>query len=196
MQEAAYDQLLPSERRALHERLRAGDRGAAGGGGAAEASRLVELAHHWTAAHEPARALHAAIEAGDASRAVYAYAEAARQYERAIELWDIVPRRRPAGRPRPGRPVRRRERGGDPRRRRRRAVNLAQRAIELVDAAPGAGLPIRERRARARERLGFAAWLAGDTATSIQLLEEAVELLDGTPPSTARRGSWPGSPQT
>ena len=44
----------------------------------------------------------------------------------------------------------------------------------------------RERRARARERLGFAAWLAGDTATSIQLLEEAVALLDGTPPSTAQ----------
>ena len=66
-----------------------------------------------------------------------------------------------------------------------RAVSLAQRAIELVDAAPGADLD-RERRARARERLGFAAWLAGDTATSIQLLEEAVALLDGTPPSTAQ----------
>ncbi len=61
------------------------------GGGAAAASRLVELAHHWTAAHEPARALAAAIEAGEASRAAYAYADAARQYERAIELWDIVP---------------------------------------------------------------------------------------------------------
>ena len=79
------------------------------GGGAAAASRLVELAHHWTAAHEPARALAAAIDAGEASRAAYAYADAARQYERAIELWDIVPVDRPASGPRPGRPVRRRE---------------------------------------------------------------------------------------
>ena len=31
---------------------------------------------------------------------------------------------------------------------------------------------------------GYASWLAGDTATSIRLLEEAVDLLDGAPPST------------
>src|SRR4029077_10565941 len=43
-----------------------------------------------------------------------------------------------------------------------------------------------ERQARAREGLGTAAWLAGDTATSIRMLEEAVDLLDGTPPSTAQ----------
>ncbi len=64
----------------------------------AEASRLVELAHHWRSAHEATRALHAAIQAGDASRAVYAYAEAARQYELAIELWDAG-RARPTDRP-------------------------------------------------------------------------------------------------
>ena len=60
-----------------------------------------------------------------------------------------------------------------------RAVELAQRAIELVDRAPGSEHDL-ERRARARERLGFASWLAGDTATSIRLLEEAVDLFEGT----------------
>ena len=185
VQEAAYDQLLPSERRRLHEAYAVALEARPAASGAAEASRLVELAHHWRSAHEATRALHAAIQAGDASRAVYAYAEAGRQYERAIELWDAVaPDDRPDDR----------DLGdlyddasatatlvGDG----SRAVSLAQRAIELVDAAPGADLD-RERRARARERLGFAAWLAGDTATSIQLLEEAVALLDGAPPSTAQ----------
>src|SRR5512134_742449 len=63
-----------------------------------------------------------------------------------------------------------------------RAVDLARRAIELIDGAPGADRDL-ERRARARERLGVASWLAGDTATSIRLLEEAVELFEGTPAS-------------
>ena len=38
--------------------------------------------------------------------------------------------------------------------------------------------------AQGRERFGSAAWLAGDTATSIRMLEEAVELLEGSSPST------------
>jgi DNA-binding CsgD family transcriptional regulator/tetratricopeptide (TPR) repeat protein len=155
------------------------------GGGAAGASRLVELAHHWTAAHDRSRALTAAIAAGDASRTVYAFAEAARQYERAIELWDLVPAE--------DRPVERDQADlydaasaastvvGDA----SRAVDLARRAIELVDGAPDAAED-RERRARAREQLGIASWLAGDTATSIRLLEEAVELLEGTLPSAGQ----------
>ncbi|MDO8483532.1 MAG: AAA family ATPase [Candidatus Limnocylindrales bacterium] len=185
VQEAAYDGLLPSERRGLHAAYAHAIEARPAGGGAAAASRLVELAHHWTAAHDSTRALSAAIEAGDASRAVYAYAEAARQYERAIELWDVVPvTDRPTDR----------DLGdlfdaasaaatlvGDA----SRAVNLARRAIELVDSAAGSDGD-RERRAGARERFGFASWLAGDTATSIRLLEEAVELLEGTPPSTGQ----------
>ena len=61
------------------------------------------------------------------------------------------------------------------------AVDLAQSAIELIDADSADD---RGRRARARERYGYASWLAGDTATSIRLLEEAIDLLDGASPST------------
>ena len=86
--------------------------------GVAAATRLVEIAHHWRAAQDPARALTAAIAAGDASRAVYAYAEAGRQYERAIELWDLVPAHRPTDRPGPRRSVRLGECDRDPGRRR------------------------------------------------------------------------------
>ena len=91
-------------------------------------------------------------------------------------------------------PVRRGERRGDARRRRvpggqpRPAGDRARR------------WRTRRRRAIARDVpgharcCGIAAWLAGDTATSIRLLEEAVELLDGTPPPStgqARVLSWP-----
>ncbi len=185
VQEAAYDELLPSERRSLHGAYALAIEARPAGGGAAAASRLVELAHHWTAAHEPARALAAAIDAGEASRAAYAYADAARQYERAIELWDIVPViDRPADRDLAelyDAASSAATQVGDA----ARAVMLARRAIELVDEAEGAG-GNRERRARAREQYGLAAWLAGDTATSIKLLEEAVELFEGAPPSAGQ----------
>jgi DNA-binding CsgD family transcriptional regulator/tetratricopeptide (TPR) repeat protein len=180
VQEAAYDELLPSERRALHAAYARATEARPAGGGAAAASRLVELAHHWTAAHDPARALTAAVEAGDASRAVYAFAESARQYEHAIELWDVVPATdRPEGRDladlydaasAAATVV------GDA----SRAVTLAQHGIDLADKEPVETDDQRRRAARAHERYGFAAWLAGDTAVSIEQLELAVALLEGT----------------
>jgi DNA-binding CsgD family transcriptional regulator len=185
VQEAVYDDMLPSDRRQLHgayARAIVSDEGADGSSDAPiQAGRLVELAHHWSAAHEQARALRAAIAAGDASRSGFAFAEAAGMYERAIDLWDLVPAaERPADR----------DLGGlfdeasamvalvgDP----SRAVALAERAIAELDR--GASL---ERRAAARERLGRAAWLAGDGAMSISALEDAVRLLEDAPPSVAQ----------
>lgn len=181
VQEAAYDGLLPSERRVFHAAFARAIESDPGGAGVAAATRLVEIAHHWRAAQDSARALSAAIAAGDASRAVYAYAEAGRQYERAIELWDLVPvTERPTDRDladlfdsasATATLV------GDA----SHAVDLAKRAIELIDADT---TDDHGRRARARERYGYASYLAGDTATSRRLLEEAVDLLDGTSPST------------
>jgi DNA-binding CsgD family transcriptional regulator/tetratricopeptide (TPR) repeat protein len=179
-QEAAYDQLLPSERRTLHAAYARAIAARPSDGGASEASRLVDIAHHWATAHEPAHALAAAVAAGDASRAVYAYAEAARQYEHAIDAWDAVP---PDDRPTDRDLVDLLDAAsatamliGDG----SRAVELARRAVDVVAASPAGSV---ERSARARERLGLASWLAGDTATSIRLLEEAVGLLEDAPPS-------------
>ncbi|HEY8818940.1 MAG TPA: hypothetical protein VIM25_08980, partial [Candidatus Limnocylindrales bacterium] len=190
-QEAAYDELLPAERRRIHGAYPSAIAARPGGDGAASASRLVELAHHWMAAHDPKRALEATIAAGDASLTVYAYAEAARQFERAIDLWDDVPA---TDRP-PGHDLgdlydaagAAAALAGDA----TRGINLARKAIELIDgaAAPDGDL---ERRARARDRLGFAAMLAGDTATSIKLLEEAVALLADAPPTFAQARALAG----
>src|SRR4051794_29889785 len=161
--------------------------GRAPGGGAAEPGRLVEIAHHWRAAHEPARALPAVIDAGDASRAVFAYGEASRQYELAIELWDLAePTDLPAGRDLVGlfdAASASANLVGDA----SRAVDHARHALDLVDArSPGTSAADREARALARERLGAAVGLAGDTAISIEALEEAVELLAGTEASPTR----------
>ncbi len=79
--EAVYADLLPSERRELHRRLAellAGDPGA----------EPAELARHWEAAGEPAPAVDAALRAGAAAEAVYAFGEARRHLERALRLWD------------------------------------------------------------------------------------------------------------
>ena len=180
VQEAVYDDMLPTDRRQVHgEYARAiAARGVDSDG---MASRLVELAHHWQAAQESARALRAAIGAGDATRSAFGFAEAAAMYERAIELWDLVPA---ADRPRD------RDLGdlfdaasamvalvGDP----SRAVVLAERAVDEMDRVAGPGNLAR--RATARERLGRAAWLAGDGARSISTLEEAAAMLRDTPPS-------------
>jgi DNA-binding CsgD family transcriptional regulator len=186
-QEAAYDDLLPAERRGLHVEYARALEAQPAGTGVEAANRLVELAHHWMAVHDPGRALSAAVAAGDASRGVYAYAAAARQYEHAIELWDAVA---VADRPRD------RDLGdlygsasdaataiGDA----ARAVNLARRASELVDGtAERDGDTDVERRAAARERFAIASALTGDADTSLRLLREAVGLLKDAPSSIVK----------
>jgi len=191
MQEAAYDELLPSELRTLHATYARAIEARPVGGGATAASRLVEISHHWSAANDSRRAMVGAIVAGDASWDVHAYAEAARQYERAIGLWDVVPAE---DRPRE------RDLGdlhdaasaaataiGDA----SRAVGLARRAVELIDGAAGPDGDL-ERRARARERYATASALAGDEATSLRLLQEAVELLENAPPSVGHARALAG----
>lgn len=90
VQEAVYEELLPSERARLHaEYARVIEADAARG--AAEApARTAQLAHHWYLAHDLARALPAAIAAGHAAAAVAAFAEARMFYDRALELWPKV----------------------------------------------------------------------------------------------------------
>src|SRR6185436_15441617 len=48
-------------------------------------------AYHWDAALDRGRALRAAVEAGLAAERAYAFGNAARHFERAVELWDRVP---------------------------------------------------------------------------------------------------------
>jgi DNA-binding CsgD family transcriptional regulator/tetratricopeptide (TPR) repeat protein len=90
--EAVYEDLLPGERIALHAAV-------------AEALELdpwllgelsssgvsAEMAMHYHAAHDLPRALPASVEAGLAAARVFAYSEALRHFERAVEIWPRVP---------------------------------------------------------------------------------------------------------
>lgn len=88
IQEAIHDELLPSERTALHRRYaEALEKDPSLVPGRAE----VEIAHHWYAAHVPDKALVSAwIAAGEAACS-YAYAEQLTLLERVLTLWDQVP---------------------------------------------------------------------------------------------------------
>jgi DNA-binding CsgD family transcriptional regulator/tetratricopeptide (TPR) repeat protein len=91
VREAVYDDLLPGERVRLHARIAAElaahpdwcDGGAAVAAG--------ELAGHWYAAHDAARALVASMEAARAAADMYAHPEARAHTERVLELWPQVP---------------------------------------------------------------------------------------------------------
>jgi DNA-binding CsgD family transcriptional regulator/tetratricopeptide (TPR) repeat protein len=90
--EAVYDDLLPGERTAMHASLAEGiERDPEVLGEVSHATIVAELACHWRAAHDLPRALAAAVAAGNAARRVFAYGEALRHYERALEVWDRVP---------------------------------------------------------------------------------------------------------
>ena len=61
------------------------------------ASRAAECATHWYLSGDEAAALGAAITAGRLAAEVYAYTEASKQFERAMELWDRVGQTEVAG---------------------------------------------------------------------------------------------------
>ena len=95
MQEAAYDDLLPGERRRLHRAFAQAVAAQVAGSGADAAGHWAELAHHWSAARDDARALDASVRAARAAVDAYAFADAVRHYETALDLWSSLTTRRP-----------------------------------------------------------------------------------------------------
>ncbi len=178
LQEAVYDDLLPTERRRYHATYAAALRERPVLDGATGAGHLAALAHHASASHDLAAALEAWVAAGRASVEAYAFPAAARSLERALDLWDAVPlddrptsvdqiqlfyelslARMLAG-----------EMTG--------AVDAARRAVELSDPAED---PVRA--AMLLERFGRTSWVNGDMESGLRHSAEAVALLDGQPPS-------------
>jgi DNA-binding CsgD family transcriptional regulator/tetratricopeptide (TPR) repeat protein len=180
--EAVYDDLLPSERRRLHARIAQHLDARPRTGGATGARDLAEEAHHWAAAQVQHRALKASVAAGDAARDAFAFAEAARQYERALELWDVVP---PDDRPSSVDESELSTRAawaygyaGDI----GRAVEFARQAIRHTDATAA---PLRA--ALLHARLGRLEWQAGELDDALRSYEAARGLLsdDATPRARA-----------
>jgi ATP/maltotriose-dependent transcriptional regulator MalT len=186
LQEAVYDDLLPGERTRLHSAFA---RTLEASGSAGDASRVAELAYHWYAAHDLPRALEAAVAAGDAAEAGYAFPEALVQYERAIELWDQVPDAEArAGRDRIDvlAALASVARFHEP----ARGVSHIQTAIGLVDEGVD---PVR--RGLLHERLGRYAWFAGQGELANQAYRDAMRLIPAEPPSEARARAVAGLAQ-
>jgi len=83
--EAVAAELLPSEQAAFHERV-AGALQAVG-----DDTSVAEVAGHWAAAGRVAEELPARVRAAEAAERVFGYAEAARHWQRAVELFALVP---------------------------------------------------------------------------------------------------------
>jgi len=171
LQEAAYAELLPAERVSLHGAYAAALAGhpewATSPAGAAG-----ELAHHYLAAHDPARALEASVAAAAAAEKTYAFAEAHALYEQVLGLWERVPHASALA-------------GCDQSHLLERAADAAmlagatERAVALVGAALDcldAG-PEPARGAILCERLSRLLWTSGDGEGSLAASRKAVALM-------------------
>jgi DNA-binding NarL/FixJ family response regulator len=182
--EAAAEAVLPSQRRRLHvtiaEHL---EKAPAPGrhGGAEAAGHLAEIAHHWFAARELPRALKWAIKAGEAATASGGFVEAYRQYERALELWDVVPAPEATAGIDRVELLRRTAQAGQLSGEFMQASALLREAITLLLES---GDQIRA--GVFHERLGRALWTSGKLDDALKAYRTAVEMVPEEPPTADR----------
>ncbi len=176
--------LLPAERRAIHERFAIVLAQRPDLADPSPAGATAELAHHWLAADRPLEAFRASIRAAEEAGSVFAYVAAARHYRQAIELEGRVSvEARAAADDLP-----------DP-------VELRRRASWVADDAGETDLAIawlRDALARVdatadprlagflHSRIGYSHWTAERNEEAHAEHEEAVRLVPADPPSAER----------
>ena len=188
--EVANDELLHGERDRLHASFGAEleRRGEVGGVPVTPA----ELAYHWVAARDRARAVPALVAAGIAAERVYAFPEARRHYERALELWDAKPLSSHAAGMDKVAVMQRAAECSVLTGAYARAVELGRAAIAAVEktgqaAAAGEGAQADPNRLGSlHERLRWFLWEAGDHDAARAAVEEALRLIPPEPPTAAR----------
>ena len=175
LQEVVYAELFTGERMRLHAAFARSLEDRAGGDATPSAA---ELAFHWDAAREPARALGPTIEAARAAERVYAYAEAYRHYERALELWERAPS---AARTAIGDRAALMERAAEAAvlsGQYARAIELGRTALAAVDATTDPS-----RAGLLHERLRWFLWEAGERPAAVASVHEALRLIPSDPPT-------------
>ncbi len=175
VREAIHDELLPGERVRFHTRYAQALVAQPGAGG----PDATAISYHWMAAHNVREAFIASIAAFAQARASFAFATAATMGERAIELWDQVPDASElAGRSKVGllgdTSYVLRNAGES-----ERAIALVDEAISLCDRTDVAAYALLLR--------NKASYLANvGQIGSIELLREALAVLEGEPRSVLR----------
>ena len=170
--------LLPGERARLHAAYAQALTQRPELAASSPAVAAAELATHWDGSGKPEQALPARVQAGLAAERAHAFAEAARHYQRALQLWERMPEPGlPAGLDRVGVLYRAAEAAA--------LTGAAERAVELVEDALGRVDPADEpvRAAMLLAGLGDYSRIAGDEAGALAAFQRAERLLDGTPPS-------------
>ena len=187
--EAAYADLLPGERRALHRDFALAME-ADSGQDAAGAGRAVEIAHHWRSARDLARGLGASILAGDESAEAYAFAQSLAEYEHALIIWDQLSD--PEGSARIDRIelLRRTARSAHLSSEDRRAIGWLREAIELSRSADDG-----TRTGVLLEQLGRVLWVSGDAISAVTISEAAVAAIPVEPPTAERARAISGLAQ-
>lgn len=175
VREAIHDQLLPGERVRFHTRYAQSLTAQSGPGGEA----ATAISYHWMAAHNSREAFIASIAAYQHARSSFAFATAASMGERAIELWDQVPDASDlAERTKAellGETSYVLRNAGES----ERAIALIDEAISLCDPTDAAAYALLLR--------NKASYLANIGQTgSIELLRQALAVLDGQPRSVLR----------
>jgi DNA-binding CsgD family transcriptional regulator/tetratricopeptide (TPR) repeat protein len=146
-----------------------------------QADATAELARHWAAADRPVEAHSAALRAASAAEEVHAYADAHRQFERAIALEERLPHDAlPPIRDRIE--IRRRaasdaDLGGSL----ERGIALIRAALEMATTTADPTLS-----GLLHQRLGYLTWASGDGEAALLEHRRAVELIPADPPSTER----------
>jgi DNA-binding NarL/FixJ family response regulator len=178
LQEAAYDDLLPGERLRIHRAFAEALAERGPGSGAIAAGHWGELAYHWSAARDDRRAFEASVRAGEAAASGFAFADARRHDERALELWATIDDPVAlAGIDHVGLLDRAAVAAwltGDTRR------SVAHRREAVAALAPDAD-PIVV--GTMLERLGRALWYSGDAIPALEAHEAAVAIMPSDPPT-------------
>jgi tetratricopeptide (TPR) repeat protein len=182
LREVVDADLLPGERARLHADYARALTNQSELADTAPAVAAAELAVHWDAAGDPTQALPASIQAGVAAEGAHAFAEAARHYERALQLWEQVSD--------PGRAARldrvelltKAADAAGASGRTQRALVLLSTALDQLDPADDS-----VRVGLLYMRLGGQCWSAGDEPACLAALEKAVRMLPAEPsPERAR----------
>ncbi|HEY7618897.1 MAG TPA: AAA family ATPase [Solirubrobacteraceae bacterium] len=171
LREVVHDDLLPGEHAELHLALaRALERRVDADGPGAQI--LAGIAHHYLSAGDQPGALAAAVRAADASDAIHAHREAARLFERALELWPRVADAEAVAGIGHWALLKRAGVAHELDGHRVRAVALYEAALAEVDEAAHP-----HRAAWLMERLASARWGVGAAESALGMLERGLELL-------------------